>query len=145
MVCLLLRLALDGRARVLPSLPAAGQRVDVGVAHALEVVAGQGRAVAAAAVEDELRSVIRDGGLYIALDDAAPQVLRACGVAALPLVVFAHVDEARALADALKGLLDIDLADARFGVLHQLQESFGVLHTGRRASSRFDFRFGGLL
>src|ERR1044072_1436669 len=38
-------------ARVLPGFPAARERVDVGVAHALEVVCGEGGAVAAAAVE----------------------------------------------------------------------------------------------
>src|SRR5919107_43338 len=87
---LLLRLALDGRAGLLPGLPAAGQRVDVGVAHALEVVGGQRRAVAAAAVEDEFRGVVRDFALDVALDDAAPHVPCARGVAALPLVVLAH-------------------------------------------------------
>ena len=53
-------LALDGRARLLPGLPAARQRIDVGVAHALEVVAGEGGAVAAAAVEDEFGGLVGD-------------------------------------------------------------------------------------
>src|ERR1700749_1498937 len=84
-----LSLAFERRARVLPSLPAARERVDVGVAHALEVVCGEGGAVAAAAVEYEFGVVIRDGGFDVALDYAAAHVLCAVGVAALPLVVFA--------------------------------------------------------
>src|SRR5205085_10261280 len=67
-------LALRGRGSVLPGLPAAGQRVDVGVAHLLQIVGGERRAVAAAAVEDEFRAVIRNRRLDVALDDAAPHV-----------------------------------------------------------------------
>src|SRR5687767_5725444 len=120
-------LALDGRARLLPGAPAARERVDVGVAHALEVVGRERRAVAAAAVEDQLGRVVRDLALDVALDDAAPDVPGAGGVAALPLVVLAHVDEARALAHPPERALDVHLAHARRGLADYLQEPFAVL------------------
>lgn len=116
------------RARVLPSLPASGEGVDVGVAHALEVVCGEGGAVAAAAVEYEFGGVVWDGGLYVALDDAAAHVLRAARVAALPLVVFAHVYELRARSHSFERARNVYLAHARLGVVDDFQESFCVFH-----------------
>src|SRR5947209_10754412 len=103
----------DRRAGVVPCFPAAGHRINVGVAHALEVVGGEGGAVAAAAVEYEFGRVVGDGRLDVALDDAAAHVGGSVRVAALPLVVLAHVYEARAGLQAFERLFDINLADAR--------------------------------
>src|SRR5437762_212496 len=55
----------------LPGLPAAGHGEDVSVTHALQIVGGQRRAIAAATVEDEFRVVCGHALLYVALDDAA--------------------------------------------------------------------------
>lgn len=113
---------------VLPGFPASGEGVDVRVAHALEVVGGEGGAVAAAAVEYELGVVVGDGVFDVALYDAAAHVLCAARVAALPLVVFANVYELRARLHAFQSARNVYLAHARPGVVDDFQESFGVFH-----------------
>lgn len=94
----------------------------------MEVVRGEGGAVAAAAVEYEFGVVVRDGALYVALDDAAAHVLGSDGAAALPLVVFAHVYEFRARSYSFERGRNVYLADARPGVVDDFQESFCVFH-----------------
>src|SRR5205814_8268576 len=76
----------------------------------------------------EFGRVVGDGRLDVALDDAASHVRGVASVAALPLVVLAHVYEARAGLEAFERLFDINLADASLRVVNDLQESFGVLH-----------------
>src|SRR5688500_15322239 len=137
--------AFDGGAGVFPGAPAAGEGVDVGVAHLLEVVGRERGAVAAAAVEDELGGVVGEGRLYVALDDAAPHVPGAERVAALPLVVLAHVDEDRAPFHPPARLFDAHLADARARLPDQFEEPFAVIHTLSASPRRFDFRFRSLL
>ena len=77
---------------VLPRFPAAGQGEDVGVAHLLQYISGEGGPEAAAAVQDQFGRLVGDGGFDVAFDDAFTEVKGAGGVCCLPLVVFAYVD-----------------------------------------------------
>src|SRR5262249_46213693 len=88
------RLALDNRAaRLLPAAEAAGERAHPGVAHRLQGAGGQRRAVAAAAVQDDVGVELRDEALDVALDDALAQVRGAREAAKLPLVVLADIEQ----------------------------------------------------
>jgi hypothetical protein len=81
----------------LPSFPAAGQGEDVGVAHLLQNVGGEGGAEATPAVQNQFSGFVGDGGFDVAFDDAFAEVQGAGGVGCLPFVVFAYVDESRGL------------------------------------------------
>lgn len=104
--------------------------MDVVVAHALEGVCGEGGAVAAAAVEDELGVLVGEVGFDVAFDDAFGEVLRSGGVARFPFVVLADIYEAGGVCggETLQGLCDGDFVDAAFGFVNEFQESFGVFH-----------------
>jgi hypothetical protein len=104
--------------------------VDVGVAHALEVVGGEGGAVAAAAVEDEFCRVVWNLGFDVAFDDAASHVVCAVGVGFVPFVVFADIYTAGGGVggEALLGFFDGEFVDAGAGVGDELQESGRVFH-----------------
>ena len=73
--------------------------------------------------------MIRYLGLDVALDYAATHVRRAARAPSRPLVVLAHVNQARARLHAFESLTDVNLADARLRVVNDLQKSFGVFHT----------------
>ena len=96
----------------------------------MEVVGGEGGAVATAAVEDEFGSLIRVEAFDVAFEDAAGEVLGGGGVTLLLFVVFAHVEEVDGVAggEAGAGLFDVELADAGPGVGDESEKAFGVLH-----------------
>ena len=96
----------------------------------MEVVAGEGGAVAAAAVEDEFGVFVGELAFDVAFEDAAGEVSGVGGVAVLPFVVFAHVEEVDGVAggEAGAGLFDVYLADAGTGVCDEPEKAFGVLH-----------------
>lgn len=104
--------------------------MDVVVAHLLKVVGGEGGTVAAAAVEDEGRVFVGVEVFDVAFDDAAREMSCAGGVALLPFVVFAYVDEVKALIglEASEGFFDGDFVDAGFGVFDELEKACGVFH-----------------
>ena len=77
----------------LPLAPPAGHRLHVAVAHLREVLGGERRAEAAAAVEDDLGVGVGDRLLDVALDDALAEVPRALDAACGELALLADVDE----------------------------------------------------
>src|SRR5262249_1801042 len=88
------------------------------------------RAEAAAAIENDLRILVWNRFLDVALEHAAPEMDRPFGVALLPLVVLAHVDEDELL-PALLALPDVvhrAFLDLLLGVLDEMQEPFAVCH-----------------
>ena len=98
----------------------------------MQVVGGERRAEAAAAVEDELLVLVGRLGDDVALDDAAAEVLGAARVAGAPLVVLAHVDEAELLAALLllQDVVDGAFDDAALGVVDEGLELFRMIHIG---------------
>ena len=57
-----------------PGAPTAGEREHVGVAHLLQGIGGERRAVTAAAVEHDLAVELRNGRLDVALEDALAEL-----------------------------------------------------------------------
>jgi hypothetical protein len=112
--------AVHRRACALPRAPAAVDRGHVAVAHALQRVDGEHRAVAAAAVHHQLDVRIGSESLDVALEHAAPDVLGAHGVPGRPFAVLAHVEQARAGLLARERLLDRDRAHP---VAHRVDEA----------------------
>src|SRR5205807_8387345 len=86
-------------------------------------------AKAAAAVEEDGGVLLGDGVLDVALEDAATHVVGAGQVALRPLGVLADVEDDVALArlEPIEELVDRELLDARLGLVHQLEESGGVV------------------
>ena len=78
---------------VSPSANASIHREHVGVAHLLEIVSGQGRAVSAAAVQYERRIQARYTLLDVALDNALAQVNCPGKMIVGVFAVFADVDK----------------------------------------------------
>ena len=97
----LLRVERRGQLRreavALPVGVAAGERDDVLVAELLERLRGEGRAVAAGAVDDDRLRAVGRGALDPRLEEAARDVDGAGDVALVPLVRLADVDEERRL------------------------------------------------
>jgi hypothetical protein len=113
----------------------------------LEVVAGEGGAVAAAAVEYEFGLFVGDELFDVAFDDAAPEVCGAGGVAGVPFVIFAHVYEARfgVRCEAAARRFHVEFADAGFGVFDESKEACGVLHALFGFSRRWMKKTGGII
>ena len=103
----------------------------------MQIIGHQRGTEAAAAIQHEWRVFIRILRLYVALNDPAAQVDCAFDVALVPLVVLARVyeDVRFATRHHLLVAIDIDLLDARLGVIHQLQESRIVLHRDDHTAS----------
>src|SRR5262249_13736329 len=116
-----------------PPPPAPIHRSHPTIAHLLERVGGQRGAVAAAAVEDDVRLERGNGTLDVALDDALGEVRSAADAAPLPLVVLAHVEQVKALAggEPARHLLAGRLADAASCRLDQPEEARRVVHQSR--------------
>ncbi len=87
----------SGKPAFLPAAKAAIHRDHVGVAHVLQVLGRQGRAEAAAAIEDDRGVRVGDRLFDIPLDDSLAQMDRAGEMARLPLAVFADVDQVKRL------------------------------------------------
>lgn len=66
---------------------------DVRVTHALGGIAGEDRAVAAAAVHEDFGGGVRDGSFEVAFEDAFAEVTSLGRVAGFPFLGFAHVEE----------------------------------------------------
>jgi hypothetical protein len=102
------------------------------VAHALEILRGQGGTESAAAIKNDFRFRIRNGLLDIALDYAFPQMNGTGDAATREFAFFAHVHKEQLLAcvQALLHLLDGGFADAFLGFVDQGEKAVGVLHRG---------------
>src|SRR5262249_50811367 len=106
------RVQLDGMAVPFPVGEAAGERDDVLVAHLLERLRGEGRAVADRAIEDDRLTRVRGGALDARLEVAARDVHSPWDVALVPLVLLADIDDERlASFDQLAGACGVDLGD----------------------------------
>ena len=94
-------------ALALPGLEAAGHVRDVGVAHLLQRLRGEGRPAAAGAVHDDRLVTVRDGRFDPALEEPARHVDGAGDEALVPLGRLADVDD-----DGLGrgGALQVDFA-----------------------------------
>src|SRR5262249_45813295 len=92
------RVADDGEARVDPAAEPADHRTDVRVAHALEAVGGERRAIAAPAVDDDVGGGVGDARLDVPLEHALADVLRRGEVAGRPLALLAHVHQVERVA-----------------------------------------------
>src|SRR5262249_32891758 len=122
--------AADQRITLLaPAAHAAVHRQHVGVTHLPQVVGSEGRAEAAAAVQDDLGADVGDALLDVAFEDALAEVDRPRQVVPGVLALLADVDKAELLAAIEAGLdlLDRRFADALPGVLDQLQETRGMV------------------
>lgn len=119
-----------------PGADAAVDADDVFVAHRLEVRRRERRAVAAAAIEQQLGTLVGHTGFDIALDDALAEVDGAGEVVLRPLALFAHVDEEDAgagdLAPVHAGLevMDGALADLPAGGVDEGDEGGAVVGHG---------------
>src|SRR5207253_2908790 len=74
--------------------------------------------------------MVWDACFYVALDDAFAEVFCPGGVACLPFVVFAHVNQSRVrvIGKMFSGLFNRDLAYAALCIVNHFQESGGVFH-----------------
>src|SRR6266542_3761715 len=108
-----------------PAAVAARERAHVAVPHALEVLARQHAAVAAAAVAHDRGRAVGEVLLDVALDHALAEVERAGQAPGLPLVLLAHIDQHRALAARAGGVVlgDAELADVLARLLDQGEEA----------------------
>src|ERR1700687_3603659 len=115
----------DRQRRLAPAAPAAVHRCDVGVTHLLQVVGGERRAKAAAAIQDDPGGAVFNGALDVALNDALAEMLCAWQVAVRPFTLFAHVDEMKGLAAVEHGVdvVDADFADPTFCLLDETEKS----------------------
>src|SRR5262249_10347259 len=122
--------ALDGESELDPATPPAVHRANVAVSHLLERVGRQSGAKATPTVEDDVRVVVGNRLLDVALDDALAEVRRPPHAATLPLTVFAHVDQVKLLARFLStpDLLRRGLADALLALRDQPEKSGCMLH-----------------
>src|SRR5262249_40106226 len=110
----------DGMAVPFPVGEAAGERDDVLVAHLLERLRGEGRAVADRAIEDDRLTRVRGGALDARLEVAARDVHSPWDVALVPLVLLADIDDERlASFDQLAGACGVDLGDLGAHLLQQ--------------------------
>jgi hypothetical protein len=98
--------------------------------HLLQTLGGEGRAEATAAVEDDLRVLVRDGRLDVALEDASSEMARAGGMIASVLFVLADIDELERFTpiETRLHVADGALTNARLRIVHELQETRTVLH-----------------
>ncbi len=123
---------LPSRQRVLlfaPTANASIHREYIGVAHLLEIVGGQGRAVSAAAVKHERRIQARYTLLDVTLNDALAQVNCPGKVIVGIFALFPDVNQ-NELLPAVEACLDIingGFPDALFGIVDDLQKTGGVL------------------
>src|SRR6202034_149029 len=119
-----------------PAAPAAVHGNHVAVAHFLEIVRRERRAEPAAAVEYEGRFLVRDGFLDVAFNHAFAQVNRTGDVPARPFGFLArvHDDDFFAAVQPLFRLAKTLFLDPRLRVSHQLQKSFGMIHSHRSTS-----------
>src|SRR5579862_1660463 len=76
-----------------PAAPPAVHRDHVGVAHFLQIVSGQRRTEAAAAIKSQRRRFIGESLLDVPLDDTLAQMHGAGQATAIPFGVLAHVYE----------------------------------------------------
>src|SRR5262249_8036358 len=91
--------AADQRITLLaPAAHAAAHRQHVGVTHLPQVVGSEGRAEAAAAVQDDLGADVGDALLDVAFEDALAEVDRPRQVVPGVLALLADVDKAELLA-----------------------------------------------
>src|SRR6266849_10170037 len=120
---------LDRPARRLPRPPSTRHRRDVRVPHLLQIVRRQRRTETAATVENQLGSLVGNALLDVALDHALPHMLGAARVSRRPLIVLAHIDERRFPAlELAPRFIDAHLANARFGIVDDLEEAGRMLH-----------------
>src|SRR5437764_10728033 len=91
-------LLVNGVARFTPGAHAAVHGDDVGVAHLLQVVGGQGGPEAAAAVKDDGGGTLREQRLDVALEHSAADMAGAGRPIDGELAVLAHIDEMKLLA-----------------------------------------------
>lgn len=109
---------------------AAGEGVDVAVAHALGDFAGEGGTVATAAVHDDFGLGIWIEPFDIAFEDAAAEVLGFSGVAGLPFGVFPDIqkDGGRIGGEAAFRLFDGHFVDMGARGVDDFEETRRMLH-----------------
>src|SRR6266849_7411479 len=116
--------------KLAPALPPAIHRYHVLVAHLLERIRGERGTKPAAAIENYLGIVIRDGLLDVTFDYSFANVNGSGRVTLLPLVVLSHIDEVEALSRLLFALHIFGgvLAHTALCIIDKLEESRRVLH-----------------
>src|SRR5579883_3207619 len=124
------RLLFQRQSRFLEGPPASVERNGSGIPHFFQIVGDQGRSKSAAAIEHQLGLLIRHLGNDVALDNAAAHMDSVFHVIRVPFVILAgiHQDVRLAARDDLLVAFDIDLLDARFGVIYQLEKLRTVIH-----------------
>src|SRR5580698_3607004 len=112
-----------------PVADSAVHRNHIGVTHLLQVVSGQRGTETTAAIEDHLRVEFRYTRFDVALDDALAEVNGVGKMIFREFTFFAYVDQYEFVSAIHPRLdrVDIGLAHARLGVVHNLQEARRML------------------
>ena len=117
--------------RLLPGLDAAGNELDVGIAHAFHGGTGERRAAAVLAVKNEFQASVLEIRIIgqFEFQQTAGNIQRSGQVSGMKFVRLAHIDQQVSLPDRLVALLQRCFVNPGFGFRYKIMNCFHVYNS----------------